>query len=249
MDEQMRFRTALAALSASAEAGNRKLTGEQMQEFFEDMGLTSEQHRFVYAYLSSKGIRVEGVEMPRMGTEESYAPEEEEFLKLYQKQMRQVSKQPKERLETLSAAASDGDAGAKKLLTEHYMERAFELAKEYAHQGLLIQDLVQEASLGLMVGVDTLGLIEEGFSWESHLEREIRRAVRDALDKQAGEKSMGEQVADKLNKLADSITELTEELGRDVTADELSIFLNIPLEEIEELLKIAGENIERTDKT
>lgn len=247
MDEQTKFRTALAALRASAEAKDRKLTQKQIQEFFEDMELAPEQHRFVYAYLTSRGIRVEGVEMPQISEEQAYTEEEKEFLKQYRKDMRYVSKQPGEKLPELFSAAADGEARAKKVLTEHYMERAFELAGEYAHQGLMIQDLVQEASLGLMVGIDTLGLIEEGLSWEAHLEREIRRAVRDALDEQAGEKSIGEQVADKLNKLADSITELTEELGREVTAEELSIFLNIPPEEIEELLKIAGENIETAD--
>lgn len=249
MDEQTRFRTALAALSASAEQRDRKLTQADVQEFFRDMGLGQEQYELVYAYLASRRIRVEGVEMPREAAEEvPYTEEEQEFLKQYRKDMKYIQKQPRDRMQELFRQASDGEAQAKRLLTEHYMERVLELAKEYAHQGLPIQDLVQEGNLGLMIGIDTLGLVEEGLSWEEHLDREIHRAVRAAMDEQDGAKSTGEQVVEKLNRLADSITELTEDLGREVTPEELSIYLDMPMEEIEDLLRIAGENMEVDDR-
>lgn len=248
MDQQTRFRTALAALSASAEQKNRRLLKEDVQEFFQDMDLSPEQYQLVYAYLASKRIRVEGVELPKLQVEEApYTDEEQEFLKQYQKELRFIHRQKEEALPALFEQAADGADEAKKVLTEHYMDRVLSLAKEYAHQGLLIQDLVQEGNLGLMVGIDTLGLIEEGVTWENHLENEIHRAIRLALDEQEGSKSTGEQITEKLNKLADSITELTEELGRQITPDELAIYLDMPLEEIEDLLRIAGETIEMAD--
>lgn len=249
MDEQTRFRTALAALSASAEQKNRRLTQEDVQEFFRDMELNQEQYQLVYAYLASKRIQVAGVELPRVTAEElPYTEEEQEFLNRYRKDMRFVKKQPEDVLRSLYERAADGEQQAKQLLTEHHMDRVLELAKGYAHQGLLIQDLVQEGNLGLMIGIDTLGLMEEGMTFEAHLENEIHRALRAALDEQEDSKSTGEQVVEKLNKLADSITELTEDLGREVTPDELSLYLDMPLEEIEDLLRIAGENIETADK-
>ena len=122
------------------------------------------------------------------------------------------------------------------------------IAEEYAHRGLLLPDLVQEGSLGLLIGVDTLGLKEEEQSWEAYLEHEIRRAIRTALDEQAGSDSTGEQITEKLNRLADSITELTEDMGRQITPEELSMYLDMPLEEIEGLLRVAGENIEMADE-
>ena len=140
--------------------------------------------------------------------------------------------------------AAGGDQQAKKLLTEHYMDRVLPVAGQYAHQGLLIQDLVQEGHLGLMIGVDTLGLKEAKISEEAYLDQEIHRAVRMALDLQNGSDSTGEQITERLNRMADSITELTEDLGRQVTPEELALYLDMPLEEIEDLLRIAGENIE-----
>ncbi|MBR5509532.1 MAG: hypothetical protein IKV59_05715 [Lachnospiraceae bacterium] len=250
MDQQTRFRTALAALSASAENKNRKLTKEDVAEFLQDMDLNQEQYQLVYAYLASKKIQVEGVELPKMPVEEiPYTEEEQEFLSQYKKDMLYVKKQPRETLLQLFEQAADGLLQAKKMLIEHYMERVLEIAGEYAHQGLLIQDLVQEGNLGLMIGVDTLGLKEAEMSCEVHLENEIHRAIRMALDEQNGSKSTEEQVTEKLNKLADSITELTEDMGRQITPDELSIYLDMPLEEIEDLLRIAGENIEMAETT
>lgn len=249
MDEQSRFRTALAALSAGAENRDRKLGKEEVQEFFRDMDLDEEQYGLVYAYLASKKIRVEGVELPDVRVEEQpYTEEEKEFLEQYKKDMYLVRKQPENVLPSLADRASDGDEQAKKLLTEHCMDRVLPIAGEYAHRGLLIQDLVQEGNLGLMIGVDTLGLREESQSWEVYLEHEIRRTIRTALDEQAGSDSTGEQITEKLNLLADSITELTEDMGRQVTPEELSLYLDMPLEEIEDLLRIAGENIELADE-
>lgn len=250
MDQQTRFRTALAALSASAEMKNRKLTKEDVAEFLQDMELNQEQYQLVYAYLASKKIQVEGVEMPAIPREEiPYTEEEQEFLNQYKKDMRYVKKQSPDALASLFDHAADGEDMAKKMLIEHYMDRVLAVAKEYAHQGLLIQDLVQEGNLGLMIGVDTLGLKDADISCEAHLENEVHRAIRMALDEQNGSRDTEEQVTEKLNKLADSITELTEDLGRQITPEELSMYLDMPLEEIEDLLRIAGENIEMADGT
>lgn len=245
MDEQTKFRTALAALSANAEQKGNVLSQEDMEEFFHDMGLVEEQYGPVYAYLASRRIRVEGVLVPWKASEEiPYTEEEQEFLRQYRKDMKYIKGQPEEVLGRLFEQAAEGETEAKRLLTEHYMKLVLEVAEEYAHQGLLVQDLIQEGNLGLMLGVDTLGLAEEGMEPETYLLQEIRRSIRTAVLEQEGEKSTGEQVAEKLNKLADSITELTEDMGRDVTPEELSVYLDMPIEEIEDLLRIAGENYE-----
>lgn len=250
MDEQSRFRTALSALLASAENRDRKLSKEEMETFFRDMDLDEGQRPLVYAYLSSKRIQAEGAG-PRFvpAEEEPCTAEEQEFLKQYQKDMLLVSRQPAEHLPELVSRASDGEGRARRLLTEHCMDMVLPIAREYVRQGLPLQDLVQEGNLGLMTGVDTLGLKDEELSWEMYLKSEIRRAIREALDLQAGSDSAGEQIAEQLNRLADSITELTEEMGRQVTPEELSLYLDMPIEELEDLLRIAGEQIETADGT
>lgn len=247
MDEQTRFRTVLAALGAHAEKQNRRLQKEEVQAYFQDMDLNEQQYQLVYEYLASRKIRVEGVILQSSAGEQAYEKEEEAFLRQYQKDMRMVRKQPESVLSELADQASEGDEQAKRLLTEHYMDLVLSIAGEYAHQGLLLQDLVQEGNLGLIIGIDTLGLREEDVPWEAYLEDEIHRAIRVALDEQAGSDNTGELITEKLNRLADSITELTEDMGRQVTPEELSLYLDMPLEELEDLLRIAGENIEMAD--
>lgn len=249
MDEKTRFRTALAALSASAINQDRKLTQEEMQAFFTEMKLTRAQQEPVYAYLASQGIRVEGRKQPASEAEKKpLTMEEQAFLDQYKKDMRLVKKQPGDQIEELFIRAADGDTQAKRYLTEHYMDKVLPIARAYTHQGLLLQDLVQEGNVGLMIGLDTLGLMEEGTVWEAHLEREIHRAIRAALDEHEDSRNTGSQVVEKLNRLADAITELTEDLGRHITPEELSLYVDMPLEEIEALLQIAGDNIEMADE-
>ena len=118
-----------------------------MQEFFRDMNLSPKQYPLVYAYLASKRIEVEGVELPNVREELPYAEEEQEFLKQYRRAVSSVRRQEQDALQELFIQAADGVEQAKGLLTEHYMDRVLSLAEEYAHQGLLIQDLVQEGFL------------------------------------------------------------------------------------------------------
>lgn len=154
-----------------------------------------------------------------------------------------MRRQTEEVLQELFSAALAGEQEAIRLLTEHYMEKVLAVAEEYAHRGMLIQDLIQEGNIGLLMGLHGAADAERRTT-EDYLEREIRKTIRAAVDEQSGETRVGEEVTGKLNKLADSITELTEDLGREVSPEELSVFLDMPLDEIEDLLRIAGDTIE-----
>ena len=230
MDEQSKFKEALASVTIRAEENGGKLSAEEAKELLKDMEFNDEQMSMIYAYLASKGYVVEGAVLPEK-EQEPYTEEEEEFLEQYRKDMKSMRRQTEEVLQELFSAALAGEQEAIRLLTEHYMEKVLAVAEEYAHRGMLIQDLIQEGNIGLLMT-------------EDYLEREIRKTIRAAMDEQSGETRVGEEVTGKLNKLADSITELTEDLGREVSPEELSVFLDMPLDEIEDLLRIAGDTIE-----
>jgi len=244
MNEQLKFQTALAALNASAQQNNRKLSKEEVLDFFQDMELDRGQQEHVFRYLASKGIQVDGIPMPQIEVSPVYdTDEEKEFLNQYRKKLKSRKRQTENEVSKLFTRAASGEEEAKKLLAENYMERVLELALGYAHQGLFIQDLVQEGNLGLLIGIQSLDCLEEGISFETHLENEIHRAIRTALQEQAGERNAREQITEKLNQLADAAADLKEEYGRDATPEELSIYLNTTLSEIEDLLWIAGDSL------
>ena len=217
MDEQSKFKEALASVTIRAEENGGKLSAEEAKELLKDMEFNDEQMSMIYAYLASKG---------------------------YRKDMKSMRRQTEEVLQELFSAALAGEQEAIRLLTEHYMEKVLAVAEEYAHRGMLIQDLIQEGNIGLLMGLHGAADAEHGELTEDYLEREIRKTIRAAMDEQSGETRVGEEVTGKLNKLADSITELTEDLGREVSPEELSVFLDMPLDEIEDLLRIAGDTIE-----
>lgn len=245
MDDKLKFQEALVSLQSRAEEQGGVLTIEEMQDCLKNMNFNQEQLGMISAYLTGKGIHVEGAELPEE-EQKPYTEEEEEFLVQYRKELKSARRQPEDRLEILWQQVKQGERAARELLAEHYMEKVLAVAEEYAHQGILIQDLVQEGSLGLLMGLNSFGQPED-LGPEEHLEREIRKSIRQAMEEQNGESSVGEEVTRKLNRLADSITELTEDLGRQITPDELSVYLEMPLEEIEDLLRIAGDTIEMAD--
>ena len=144
-------------------------------------------------------------------------------------------------LEFCREVEGSGDNDAKARLTEQLLPRVVETAKHYAGRGLPIGDLIQEGNIGLMLALETLGLREEGVSALDYLKEEIEKAVSEALEDQQTEKSAGELIADRLNELSDGIKELSGELERQVSVEELSAFMDMPVEEIEDLLKLAGE--------
>lgn len=243
MDDKMKFQQQLADLKQYADEKNGELTLSEIEHFLQEMDLNQEQMDLVSAYLLSKGIHVEGASVPQKEAQ-PYTEEEEEFLRQYRKELKQTRRQSQERLAVLWQEVAAGQAEARELLAEHYMEMVLQMAEEYAHQGMLIQDLIQEGSLGLLMGIAAFSGETDP---ESHLKKEIRQAIHHAMEEQNGEISVGTEVTGKLNRLADSITELTEDLGRQITPDELSIYLEMPLEEIEDLLRIAGDTIEMAD--
>ena len=74
-----------------------------------------------------------------------------------------------------------------------------------------------------------------------YLRQEIRTSISQALEEQQTERQAGDLLAERLNHLRDGIKELSEDLGRKISVEELSMFMDMPVEEIEDLLKLAGE--------
>ena len=106
---------------------------------------------------------------------------------------------------------------------------------------------MQEGNIGLMLSLETLGLRENGTTAADYVRSEVERAMQAALEEAQSVRRSGNQIVDKINKLSDSIQQLTEDLERQVTVEELSAFLDMSVEEIEDILKLAGDDIEMAD--
>ena len=101
--------------------------------------------------------------------------------------------------------------------------------------------MIQEGNLGLVLGVDVLEDVE---SAHRIIIGQIQQSMQFLLEEQAELTSRDKKMIEKVENLDKSIQTLTEELGRKVTIDELAVYMGLEVEEIEDILKLAGEDTE-----
>ena len=82
---------------------------------------------------------------------------------------------------------------------------------------------------------------------EEQMIQMARESMQAIVESQTEVKIQDQKMADKVNNLDDKIKELTKEMGRKITVDELAEFLEISEEEIEAIIRLAGEDLEETD--
>jgi RNA polymerase primary sigma factor len=244
--EREEFQDKLLELGTRARQQESRISMEEVRNFFQDMELSEEQYQLIFAYLASCQVTVEGYVAPQPEEEQEeipLTPEEKHFLESYKQELDYLKPLEKEEiLELCRQAEETGDGLAKAKLTEQFLPEVLNQAHEFRGQGLLLGDLVQEGNIGLMLALETLGLRTEGISYRDYLIQEIRSAIAQAVEENRTEKSAGELVADRLNDLSDNIKKLSDELERQVSIEELSAYMDMPVEEIEELLRLAGES-------
>lgn len=113
MDDKLKFQEALVSLQSRAEEQGGVLTIEEMQDCLKNMNFNQEQLGMISAYLTGKGIHVEGAELPEE-EQKPYTEEEEEFLVQYRKELKSARRQPEDRLEILWQQAEQGERAAKR---------------------------------------------------------------------------------------------------------------------------------------
>ena len=243
--EQQEFQKRLEELGRLAAEKENRIRAEEVREFLKDMELTEEQMQLVFGYLGSRLVTVEGYvpqdeEEPEEETPST--PEEEAFLERYEKEMEYLTFLEEEELLALCREAEEeGDGGAKARLTEQLLPEVLRTARGFTGRGLPLGDLVQEGNIGLMLAMETFDLRPADMTPLDYLRQEIRTSISQALEEQQTERQAGDLLAERLNHLRDGIKELSEDLGRKISVEELSMFMDMPVEEIEDLLKLAGE--------
>ena len=243
--EQQEFQKRLEELGRLAAEKENRIRAEEVREFLKDMELTEEQMQLVFGYLASRLVTVEGYvpqEEEEPEEETPLTPEEEAFLERYEKEMEYLTFLEEEELLALCREAEEeGDGGAKARLTEQLLPEVLRTARGFTGRGLPLGDLVQEGNIGLMLAMETFDLRPADMTPLDYLRQEIRTSICQALEEQQTERQAGDLLAERLNHLRDGIKELSEDLGRKISVEELSMFMDMPVEEIEDLLKLAGE--------
>lgn len=129
---------------------------------------------------------------------------------------------------------SAGDRTARNRLIEGNLKTVLEEVQNYLGRGVPAGDLVQEANMALVVAVETY----EGGDFGEFLRARVREALLAAIKEQSTEQETAQNVADRVNRLSDVSQELAGELGREATVEELARRMELPQEEIRDIMKI-----------
>ncbi|NLK93942.1 MAG: RNA polymerase sigma factor RpoD [Clostridiales bacterium] len=227
---------------------NGSLTYKEIMDEVETIELGPEQIEKIYEVMESMGIEIIG----EMGTAEV---EEEEVdlsvpegiaiddpVRMYLKEIGKVPLLSSEEEIELANRIEEGDQRAKKKLAEANLRLVVSIAKRYVGRGMLFLDLIQEGNLGLIKAVEKFDY-RKGFKFSTYATWWIRQAITRAIADQARTIRIPVHMVETINKLIRVQRQLLQELGRDPFPEEISKVMDLPVEKVREIQKIAQEPV------
>ena len=156
-------------------------------------------------------------------------------LEMYLEDMKAIKEIDERELNELTAALLQGDESARNRLIEGHMMYATGLIQPFIDCGEEMSDLISESHLALTMAVMEYS---EG-DLKSQITSKVEERLREIADEEKVKKDASNKLADRVNELMDVSSELAAEHGKEASVEELAKRLQIPKDEVEELLKIS----------
>ena len=229
MADRAQFQKKLGELLAVAASQNNKMTSQEVQAFFQDDNLTDEQMNLVHEFLMSQKVEVigytgtiENTEKTEQEEKDTLSQQEKDYVAEYLIDIEKMAKQTEEEV-TLA----------------YYLPKVVEEAVKLHMPGIFIGDVIQEGNVSLMQA-----LSEMPEAQDISIMEEVRVGMLALIEAQTEVKRQDKRMVEQVSELDEAIRSMTEELGRKVAVDELAERLGIGEEQIAEILKLAGEDVD-----
>ena len=227
---------------------NGTLTYKEIMDEIDHIDLGPEQIEKIYEVLESMGIEVQGAANDVDIIEEEIdlsVPEGiaiDDPVRMYLKEIGKVPLLSSEEEMELAKQIEAGSQYAKKKLAEANLRLVVSIAKRYVGRGMLFLDLIQEGNLGLIKAVEKFDF-RKGYKFSTYATWWIRQAITRAIADQARTIRIPVHMVETINKLIRVQRQLLQELGRDPFPEEISKVMDLPVEKVREIQKIAQEPV------
>lgn len=249
------------------------LTYTEIMNVLEEDELTPEQIDKMYELFADKGIDIIGEddvndnddidveddteEVPDLHTVDLSVPEGiniDDPVRMYLKEIGRVPLLSAAEEITLAKTIERGNAEdateeeikagtiAKKKLTDANLRLVVSIAKRYVGRGMLFLDLIQEGNLGLLKAVDKFDY-SKGYKFSTYATWWIRQAITRAIADQARTIRIPVHMVETINKLIRISRQLLQDKGREPLPEEIAEKMEIPVERVREIMKIAQEPV------
>jgi len=238
--DQLAFAKKLEQLKDTARLQENMLTKEQVQEAFEDMKLDEQQFALIYEYMEKNHI---GIDKPGEQSD-NLTGEDISYLEMYLEELKELPRvtDGEKRAVMMSAIAQDMTACNK--LVEIFLPEVVEIAKLYAGQGALVEDLIGEGNVALAQAVTMLECVETIDEVEGFIGKMIMDAMQDFIGEDMENRQADESVLEKVNAVYEKSKEMAEEILRKVTVAEVAKELEISEDEVREAIRLSANNMD-----
>ena len=243
------------------------ITFNEVDDAFADLDISQTEKDAFYDKLEDSGIEVKSLDIVDDFDFESLEPDSEAELeelveaaesddltdmpkgvtvddpvRMYLKEIGKVPLLTAEEEMDLAQRMEQGDEEAKKRLCEANLRLVVSIAKRYVGRGMLFLDLIQEGNLGLIKAVDKFDW-RKGFKFSTYATWWIRQSITRSIADQARTIRIPVHMVETINKQIRVTRQLLQELGRDPTPEEIAAEMEIPVEKVREISKIAQEPV------
>ncbi len=252
------FMETLRSVQEIAKAAPEPMTREEIQDYFRDMELSSEQQEMIYQYLlrpqedseqeeaieeARKEKQAKGRKSAGGGKKASHS----RHFQLYLSEIGKIPDLPEEGKMELYRKLLAGERNAVSDISTQWLKRITEIAADYVTGRVLVEDLVQEGNMGLLIGMEELlgtgeqngELLHDRQALEDRLESFVREAMKQYRQETEGMDNSEHTILAKVNLLHEARKALAEENGTIPAMQELSEYTRLPLEEVRDIMALS----------